>query len=228
MNKIIPAANSVRLHLSYDLLLHRLLEEKEKAERLANELKEENRQLKELIGTDGLTGLYNHNYFQEKLQDELARAQRHINIVSLIMIDIDNFKNINDTYGHLIGDEMLRSVAGLIWESSRNIDTVARYGGDEFSVILPETGLKGAVIFAERVRKKIEANMLVADNIKIRVTVSVGVSFYDPNKNKLDKNDFVRAADKALYSSKNSGKNKISVTVASPYSILDFHNTRSF
>ncbi len=204
-------AEMLRLNLTYDHVLQRLFEEKEKAERLAEELKEANRHLKELIGTDGLTGLNNHRHFQVKLLDEMTRAQRQLNIVSLVMIDIDNFKDINDTYGHLIGDAMLRAVAGLIFESSRKTDTVARYGGEEFSVILPETDLQRAAIFAERVRKRIEGYMIVVNNIKIRVTVSMGISVYDPSKNKLDKDELVRAADKALYNSKKSGKNKISI-----------------
>ena len=127
------------------------------------------------------------------------------------MVDIDNFKNINDTYGHLSGDAALRSVAGLIWETGRNTDIIARYGGEEFAVILPETDMKGAAIFAERVRKKIETNLIAVDNMKTRVTVSMGISVYDPNKGKRDKDEFVKSADKALYNSKNSGKNKISI-----------------
>jgi len=204
-------AEMLKLNLTYDHLLQQLFEEKDKAERLAKEMQEANRQLTELVGTDGLTGLNNHRYFQGKLQDEMARAQRHLNIMSLVMIDIDNFKDINDTHGHLIGDDVLRAVAGLIWESSRSTDTVARYGGEEFSVILIQTDLKGAAIFAERVRKKIEDNVIDVDNINIRVTVSMGISVYDPNKNRLDKDEFIKAADKALYNSKNSGKNKISI-----------------
>jgi diguanylate cyclase (GGDEF)-like protein len=127
------------------------------------------------------------------------------------LFDIENFKNINDTYGHLSGDAALRSVAGLIWETGRNTDTIARYGGEEFAVILPETDMKGAAIFAERVRKKIETNLIAVDNMKTRVTVSMGIFVYDPNKGKRDKDEFVKAADKALYNSKNSGKNKISI-----------------
>ena len=204
-------AELLKLNLTYDQLLQSLCEEKEKAQKLAMELKEANHQLKELIGTDGLTGLYNYRYFQGILHDEMARAQRYSHLVSLVMVDIDNFKNINDTYGHLSGDAALRSVAGLIWETGRNTDTVARYGGEEFAVILPETDMKGAAIFAERVRKKIETNLITVDNMKTRVTVSMGISVYDPNKGKRDKDEFVKAADKALYNSKNSGKNKISI-----------------
>lgn len=205
-------AEMLKLNMTYAQLLQRLSEEKEKAERLAEELKEANHQLKELIGTDGLTGLYNYRYFQGKLQEEMARAERYAKIVSLVMIDIDNFKNINDTYGHLSGDVVLRSVASLIWETSRNTDTVVRYGGEEFSVILPETDLKGAAVFAERVRKRIEEKLIAVDGITMRVTVSIGISVYDPNKSRRDKDEFILAADKALYNSKNSGKNKISIS----------------
>jgi len=204
-------AEMLRLNLNYDQLLQSLSEEKEKAERLAEELKEANLQLKELIGTDGLTGLNNHKYFQGKLTDEMARAQRYMHNVSLVMIDIDNFKQVNDSYGHLSGDKVLRAVAGLLWQARRNMDTVARYGGEEFSVILPETDLKGAAVFAERVRKSIESNVTDVDDVKILVTVSMGISVYNPNTSKLNKDELVKAADKALYNSKNSGKNKISI-----------------
>src|SRR5208282_2844310 len=131
--------------------------------------------------------------------------------VSLVMIDIDNFKQVNDSYGHLSGDKVLRAVAGLLWQARRNMDTVARYGGEEFSVILPETDLKGAAVFAERVRKSIESNVTDVDDVKILVTVSMGISVYNPNTSKLNKDELVKAADKALYNSKNSGKNKISI-----------------
>jgi diguanylate cyclase (GGDEF)-like protein len=204
-------AEMFRLNLTYDQLLRRYADKNEKAARLADELKEANRKLQELAITDGLTGLYNFRYFHTELQKAMARAQRHIHSVSLVLLDIDNFKLINDNYGHISGDIVLKSLAGLIWESSRNVDTVARYGGEEFSLILPETDLKGAAVIAEKLRKTIEANAVDMDSIKIRVTVSLGICVYDPKRNQLNEDEFIKAADRALYNSKRSGKNRLSI-----------------
>ncbi len=200
-----------RLNLTYDQLLRRYADEKEKAARLADELKEVNLKLQELAITDGLTGLHNFRYFHTELQKEMARARRHMHSVSLIMLDMDNFKQINDTYGHLSGDIVLKSVASLIWESTRNIDTVARYGGEEFSLILPETDVRGAVVVAEKLRKTIEANSVDINGMKIGVTVSLGICVYDPKGNQLKEDEFIKAADRALYNSKSTGKNRLSI-----------------
>jgi diguanylate cyclase (GGDEF)-like protein len=200
-----------RLNLTYDQLLQKFAAENAKAEMLANELREVNQKLSELVGTDGLTGLCNYRYFHMQLHNEMLRAQRYMHSVSLVIIDIDNFKQVNDNHGHLDGDLVLKSVAGIIWGESRKTDTVARYGGEEFIVILPETDLKGAASFAERVRKKIEAHTVSVANVTIEVTVSLGVCVCDPKKCTPNSEDFIKAADKALYHSKNNGKNRLSV-----------------
>ncbi len=131
--------------------------------------------------------------------------------VALVMVDIDDFKRVNDIYGHLAGDILLKAVAGLISEESRASDTVARYGGEEFAVVLPETDLQYAVVFAERVRKKIERLTVNIDDLKIAVTVSLGVCIFDPKTSQSGKDGFIEAADKAMYKSKNSGKNRLSI-----------------
>jgi diguanylate cyclase (GGDEF)-like protein len=200
-----------RLNLTYDQLLRRYVDGQQKASQLAAELKEANRRLQELAVTDGLTGLYNYRYFHTELQKEIDRARRHMHCVSLVMLDMDDFKRVNDNYGHLSGDMVLQAVAGLIGESSRNVDTVARCGGDEFSLILPETDVKGAAVVAEKLRKAIEANSVVIESIKIRVTASLGMCIYDPQKGQINKDEFIKAADRALYNSKNSGQNRLSI-----------------
>ena len=199
------------LNLEYAHLVQKFEEEKAKAEMLESELREANEKLIELVATDNLTCLRNNRYFHAQLQTEMRRTQRFAREIALVMIDIDDFKRVNDTHGHLIGDIVLKSVAGLIAGESRSVDTVARYGGEEFAVILPETNLQQAAFFAERVRKKIEMFAVGIDNLVISVTVSLGVCIYDPKTCQSGKDDFIKAADKALYSSKKSGKNRLSI-----------------
>ncbi len=199
------------LHLEYDHLLRKFEEEKARAEMLERELREANERLIELVATDNLTGLRNSRYFHAQIQSEMLRAQRYAHKMALVMIDIDDFKRVNDTHGHLVGDMVLKSVAGLILGESRSGDTVARYGGEEFAVVLPETDLQHAAAFAERVRKTIEMVTVSIDKLKISVTVSLGVCVFDPAAHRLGKDDFIKAADKALYSSKKTGKNRLSI-----------------
>jgi diguanylate cyclase (GGDEF)-like protein len=159
--------------------------------------------------TDELTGLFNHRRFQEVMTAEVERSRRFGQELGLIMLDIDNFKRVNDTYGHLQGDLVLREVARVLRESSREIDEPARYGGEEMAVALPQTGLQGAFEFAERVRHRIEAlhlPLLDADGT-LRVTASFGAASL-PHSAKMDKDALVAAADAALYRAKRSGKNR--------------------
>jgi len=159
--------------------------------------------------TDELTGLFNHRRFQEVMATEVERARRYDQEMGLIMLDLDNFKRVNDTYGHMQGDMVLREVARVLRQSSREIDEPARYGGEEMAVALPQTGLEGAFEFAERVRLRIEAlelPLLDADGV-LRVTASFGVAAL-PHSAKPDKDALVAAADAALYRAKRSGKNR--------------------
>src|SRR5215217_4270717 len=159
--------------------------------------------------TDELTGLFNHRRFQEVMAAEVERTRRFGQELGLIMLDIDNFKRVNDTYGHLQGDLVLREVARVLRESSREIDEPARYGGEEMAVALPQTGLQGAFDFAERVRRRIEAlqiDLLDGDGA-LRVTASFGAASL-PHSAKIDKDALVAAADAALYRAKRSGKNR--------------------
>ena len=155
--------------------------------------------------TDGLTGLYTRRYFFERLNEELKRSKEHSFKFAFLMIDIDDFKICNDTYGHMVGDVILRDVARLIKESTREIDLVARYGGEEFSLVLPETDKKGALQAAERIRKKIDEHTFKAYDEKLKVTVSVGLSIYPDDSE--DAQDLIEKSDKAMYLAKSSGKN---------------------
>lgn len=200
-----------QLNLSYELLVLELKEAKEKAERLAAELRIANSRLKELAFRDGLTGLYNHRYFQEMLEKQLSQSQRYQSELSLVMFDIDLFKNINDTYGHPVGDLVLINLARTAMSLVRATDIVARYGGEEFAVILPETGQKGMKVFAERLRRGVEKTITVAEGKKIKVTISVGGTSFTPDLLNITKEMLIDTADKALYASKNDGRNTVTI-----------------
>lgn len=173
---------------------------------LENELEECN----VLAITDTLTNLFNHRYFQEQLGLEVKRSQRYNRILSLIMLDIDTFKTYNDRYGHLEGDRILREIAGIMKKNVRQMDTVSRYGGEEFMIILPETDLKGARTVAEKIRREVEEMSLVNEktNEHIKITISAGVAMYEHG---LSKDNLIARADQALYQAKAEGKNKVCV-----------------
>jgi diguanylate cyclase (GGDEF)-like protein len=159
--------------------------------------------------TDELTGLFNHRRFQEVMTAEVERARRYNQEMGLIMLDIDNFKGVNDAHGHMQGDVVLREVARVLRQSSREIDEPARYGGEEMAVALPGTDIEGAYQFAERVRRRIEALELpLGDgNGTLKVTASFGAASL-ATAGEADKDALVAAADAALYRAKRSGKNR--------------------
>ncbi len=162
-----------------------------------------------LAFTDPLTELYNHRFFQETLLQEFTRSQRYKKPLSLMIIDIDFFKKFNDTYGHLVGDKVLKHVSAIFKSSMREqIDTVARYGGEEFGVILPETSLEGAAAFAERIRSKVEESFIQEGDKKLKVTLSIGVSCISVTKC-TKTSDLIEAADQALYKAKAEGRNQV-------------------
>ncbi len=162
--------------------------------------------LYKLAITDGLTKLYLHRYFQQRLSNELSRSERYGYKFSLILTDIDHFKKFNDTYGHQVGDQVLREVARLVQQSVREVDIVARYGGEEFIVICPEKSNEETVVPAERIRKAVESYDFRVNGAHVPITISLGVSEF-PSDSK-DKKDLIECADIALYSSKQNGRNR--------------------
>ncbi|HOK00184.1 MAG: sensor domain-containing diguanylate cyclase [Treponemataceae bacterium] len=153
------------------------------------------------------TGLYNHGYFRLRLQDEIARSHRLHIPFSLIIMDVDRFKSFNDTYGHLAGDRVLEAIALTIRESLRVQDIPARFGGEEFTVLLPETDRAGAWLVAERLRQKVAKTQIPWDPPLPSVTISVGAVEYEPASN-LTPEEIIARADKALYQSKQRGRNR--------------------
>lgn len=205
-----------RINLSYEQLVMELKEAKEEAENLASELREANIRLKELVFRDGLTGVYNHRFFQETLSRELARAQRYEAALSLIMFDIDFFKKVNDQYGHPVGDLVLMNIARVVEASVRPSDVVARYGGEEFAVILPKTNAQGMRVFAERLRSSIEGISTVVEDQQVKVTVSCGCTTFTPQKTHVNKELLIETADRALYLAKKNGRNRVEVLPPAP------------
>jgi two-component system cell cycle response regulator len=169
-----------------------------------------NERLEYLAVTDGLTGLYNHRYFRERLESEFDRARRYSLPLSCMIMDIDNFKKINDTYGHLQGDGILRSIAATTLQNVRKSDIVARYGGEEFVVIMPQTGIDGARAQANRVRNDVGGAAYNGMPEGRHVTVSIGVAVFDA-ATMFDCEALIRAADSALYRAKREGKNRVVV-----------------
>lgn len=210
-SQILQEANEElgKLNMSYEQLVLELRQAKEKAEKYALELAQANEKLQQLAYRDSLTGLFNHGHFQEVLGREIQRAVRYGRPFSLLLLDLDHFKNINDRYGHLVGDGVLKTVSELALKSVRRCDYVARYGGEEFAIIFPETGSTGAATLGERIRKTIEkAEMVVEDHI-IKTTISIGVYTYCPGESETSKQFIIGAADQALYLSKSLGRNRI-------------------
>jgi diguanylate cyclase (GGDEF)-like protein len=189
----------------------------EQAALSASNLRAENRALAEGAGRDKLTGLYNRERLESHLSEEFGRAQRMGKPLSILFCDVDHFKGVNDTHGHQAGDQVLSRVAALLTDGMRELDLVARYGGEEFVVILPGTPAAGARVVAERVRKKIEANVCaLPSGVDLRVTISIGTATLAPPGGYASKADLVRAADEALYVAKRGGRNRIEEAAAPP------------
>jgi diguanylate cyclase (GGDEF)-like protein len=180
--------------------------------RLAKKLKVAYQIIEQMAITDELTQIYNRRYFHTRLDQEVSRSKRYDHPLSLMMLDIDHFKRVNDVYGHQIGDDVLAGLAAIIKSTTRKMDVVVRYGGEEIAVILPETDGSGAVLNAEKIRHNIEKHVFEVLNGKIlQVTVSVGVSCLDQiANNEEDKaKKLIKIADDALYQAKKSGRNQV-------------------
>jgi two-component system cell cycle response regulator len=169
----------------------------------------DNRRLELLAHTDPLTKVLNRRALNERLAAEMERVRRYDTTVSLLLIDLDHFKLINDTFGHLTGDDVLCEVAMLLQRAVRAVDVVARYGGEEFVVVLPETGQVGSAAFAERLREHIEGHVFIQSRrAPIRLTTSIGVACY-PAFGVESVEDLFAAADQALYRAKAEGRNRV-------------------
>lgn len=165
------------------------------------------RDTKMLALTDGLTGLLNHRAIHERIRQEFDRFRRYGSCLSLIVADFDNLKTINDTYGHPVGDEVLRTIGDILRETSRESDVLARYGGDEFVILLPQTNSKNASNMAERIRQKVEKHTFSIQDLKLKSTISMGVATV-PEEGINTPQDLIESADRALYGAKRSGKNR--------------------
>ncbi len=208
---IIQEANDElqRLNLSYEQIVLELKQAKQNAEALAHDLKDANYKLRELAIRDELTGLHNHRYFQDQLETEITRCRRYGHPLSLLLLDLDFFKKVNDTYGHPAGDHVLREVGNTLGNLIRTSDTVARYGGEEFAVILPETATTGGKVLAQRIRRGIEQLKISFEKQSIPVTTSIGLSCTDMIDGEMSKTEIISRSDQALYKAKHEGRNRV-------------------
>lgn len=172
------------------------------------EIKNYQEKLKKQAHTDALTNLYNRRYFFEMARFLMNVSQRNKEKISLCIIDIDNFKNINDTYGHIMGDYVIKTLASELTALTRNSDMVVRYGGEEFVILFPNTDIYGAQSISNKICKHIEALTVSLDKTNLNFTISIGISEHKDEQN-LD--TFVHNADTALYTAKNSGKNRVEI-----------------
>ena len=195
-------------------MVARLRQGREERAAINKTLRKKNKELHELSITDSLTGLYNRKHLMETLDKEVARSKRHKHDFAVLVIDIDDFKEYNDTYGHLAGDEVLSRLATVLEESVRSCDYVARYGGEEFILVLPEIGPEDGMKAAERIRKKVVRGNFAGDGETIQITVSVGVASYPKDGD--DPQSIIRHADSALYKAKESGRNRVVLAGKTP------------
>jgi two-component system, cell cycle response regulator len=177
--------------------------------RLQDQLEATNRELEQLSISDGLTGLFNHRHLHEILADEYERSRRTEEPMSVVMLDLDRFKEVNDTYGHQAGDRVLEELAAILRECAREIDKLGRYGGEEFMAILPDSDPEAGAVFAERVRQLVENQQFdIQADEPLRMTISAGVASY-PGHGADSPRRLVHQADLALYSAKHSGRNRV-------------------
>ena len=177
------------------------------------ELTIRNRALAEASSRDSLTGLYNRPYVMDKIEAELNRALRFGAPISVLMLDLDHFKDVNDRFGHIAGDRVLQTVGALLKDSCRVYDVPGRYGGEEFCLVLPETKLDSSMSVAERIRRRLEATTLDLQGGSVRITTSIGVASVDANSNADDDlyaaTALIDRADRALYAAKDRGRNRV-------------------
>ncbi|MEE8111789.1 MAG: diguanylate cyclase [Acidobacteriota bacterium] len=191
-------------------------------ERTNRQLKEANDRLTKISVTDDRTRLYNDRFLRRRIGEEFKRSARYGTDLSCMLLDLDHFKEVNDTHGHDCGNEVLAGFANILLDKAREIDVVGRYGGEEFLILLPNTDGIQATVLGERIRKATEEHMFTYRDAQIRVTVSAGITSYPTNRNLRDENEFVRAADSALMRAKQRGRNKVILDRAAiPAAVLE-------
>lgn len=211
---ILQEANEelAKLNADYGELVIKLQEANEHSKKLTLKLRDANKRLKTMAFKDSLTGLYNHRFFHEMIDKEISRIERHSLCFSLILFDVDNFKQINDTLGHNMGDEVLKGVSRILQKSIRESDFGARMGGDEYAALLPETDLKDAAKLAERLRHSVNVfSRNFSSKEGLGFSISVGVGEYRPADGKKKKEEILEEVDKAIYRSKEKGKNTVTI-----------------
>jgi len=196
------ALEKIRLRTENRQLMETLKKQNEDLEHI-------NQFLRDQASRDGLTGLYNHRYFQEAFQNEIARSDRHNHPCSLIFMDVDFFKQYNDTHGHMAGDRLLHTLGKILTERLRSCAVVARYGGEEFVMLLPETPKEGALVVAEKLRRRIEDHPFAGRDTQPdgKVTVSLGVVTFPQDGS--TRGTLMQRADQALYRAKQDGRNRV-------------------
>ena len=172
-----------------------------------------NRVLAEVSARDALTGLYNRWYVMEKIDSEINRSLRHGSPVALLMLDIDHFKRINDSFGHAAGDSVLRSFGQVLRESCRVYDVPGRYGGEEFCIVLPETRIGNTTVVAERIRQRLAESRFDVGDDQVAITASIGIAGMDSvaDEGIVSSSGLIERADRALYSAKHHGRNRVEV-----------------
>jgi len=212
VQEILQEAN-IRLsliNLDYDQMNKQLIQAKISLENLTKELEAKNRVLDNLANLDGLTGVYNHRYFQNILDQEISRALRHNTQICLLLIDIDHFKKFNDSYGHQTGDFVLKEFSKILQENIRKYDTLARYGGEEFVIILPETSAEDGLAVGEKLRLAVDSGAMSDNRESYHVTASFGLACCKPSvEDSFTKSGFISKADEALYEAKEKGRNRV-------------------
>jgi len=200
----------INITISNEAVKHHLINAFEREKALSAKLEEANRHLQMLASKDPLTGLYNRQFLNELLEKEWNSARRNGDPLSVIMADLDNFKGVNDTYGHQAGDMALKKVSEVLTANMRKSDYLARYGGEEFMLVLPRSELKAACNAAERFRRAVsELPIFLNNNEKLSLTISCGVSTDHPERNDQNIDTLIHKADKALYEAKRLGKNRV-------------------
>lgn len=210
-DQLLQEANAILsdLNLHTDMQLHEVKRERETLIKNSKHLYRDNAELSRLAFEDCLTGLHNMRYFSDYFQREIQRSLRYKTCFSLILLDLDCFKEVNDTYGHPAGDRVLQYIAEVISGALRQVDLAARYGGEEFAVFLPETNCEEAMIIAERLRHEIEIQKTPWQQHKIGVTASIGVTFFSPADETAAQDEIIARADRAMYQAKQDGKNRV-------------------